>query len=157
MDVRVIVEFARPRVQDRRGSDGGAQPALTHVDERALRSLHQGVEDDARRKPGKWPQLGREREDDVKVPDVEHSHPTRFDPGLLGQRLTLGTMPIAARVVRGVLVTAAGALSDMAAEPRGATLRDVSQDTLLGTSQRPDPFESGALRPHDVRDVKARS
>lgn len=57
----------------------------------------------------------------------------------------------------GCCVSAAGALIDMPAELRGAALRDVGQDTLLGTSQRPDPFESGTMRPHDVRDVKARS
>jgi hypothetical protein len=48
---------------------------------------------------------------------------SRLDRGLLGQRLTFGTMPIAARVVRRVLVSAGFALVDVSAEPRGAALR----------------------------------
>ncbi len=149
-------EFARPRMQDRRGSDGRPEPALAHFHQRALRRPHLGLKDLARGEGSERPKLGGQREDDVEVPDVEHLLPTRFDPGLLGQRLTLGTMPIAARVVRRMLVPARLASVDMPAEPRGAALRDVGQDTLLGTGQRPELFESGAMRPHDVRDVKAR-
>lgn len=156
VDVRMEFEFARPRMQHRGSSDGRAVPVLANLDQRAVRGLHQRVEDDAGRKPGEGPQLGGQRKDDVKVPDVQHSLPTRFDPGFLGQRLTLGTMPIAARVVRGVLVSASGALIDMPAEPRGAALRDVGQDTLLGSAQASNPLESDAMGAHDVRDVEAR-
>ncbi len=132
------------------------QAALAHLHQRALRRLHQGVEDDAGRPCGERPKLGGQRKDDVEVPYVEHSLPTRFDPGLLGQRLTLGTMPIAARVVRRVLAPAGLAAIDMPAEPRGAALRDVGQDTLLGGAQASNPLESDAMGAHDVRDVKAR-
>jgi hypothetical protein len=54
------------------------------------RGNNQSIEDHARRKRGERAKLCGEGEDDVEVPDVEHSLPTRFDPSLLGQRLTLG-------------------------------------------------------------------
>ena len=106
VDVRMELEFARPGMQDRRGADGRLEPASAHVQQRALRRLHQGIEDHAGRKGGERSKLGRQRKDDVEVSYVEHLLLTRLYPGLLGQRLTLGTMPIAARVVRRVLVPA---------------------------------------------------
>src|SRR5260370_35807943 len=92
----------------------------------------------------------------MKVPHVEHSLPTRIDPSFLGQRLTLRTVAIATRVVGRMLVAAPLASIDMAAQPRGAALGDVGQHTLLSRAQSPDPFETGAMRAHGVRDVQAR-
>jgi hypothetical protein len=55
-----------------------------------------------------------------------------------------------------VLVSAGGALIDVPAEPRGAALRNVGQDTLLSGTEASDLFKSSAVRPYDIRNVEAR-
>src|SRR6185437_5952368 len=103
------------------------------------------------------PQFSRKREDDMEVPDVEQPFAALLDPMLLGERLTLRAVPVAARMVRMVLVPARRAVLDMASERRGAALLDVRQHPLLLTRQGVLGFEPRAVRAHDVADVEPRS
>src|SRR6185437_4438533 len=96
-------------------------------------------------------------EDDMEVPDVEQALVAPRDPLLLGERLALRAMPVAARVVRRMLVLALRTVFDMASERRGAALPDVRQHPLLLTRQRVQGFEPRAMRAHDVTDVEPRS
>src|SRR6516164_1333408 len=59
-------------------------------------------------------------EDDVEILAVEEFRVARLDPPRTRQGLTLGAVPIAARVVGDALVPARVALLDMAAERGGA-------------------------------------
>jgi hypothetical protein len=56
-------------MEHERRSDPGAQARLAEGQERARRRAHQRVVDHARREGGQRPQLRRQREDDVKVPE----------------------------------------------------------------------------------------
>ena len=91
----------------------------------------------------------------MKVRHIEHASSLRLDPSLLGQRLTLGTVTVAARVVRRVLVSARGALIEVPAE-RGRTARlDVGQDAALPGAESRDRFELRSVGTNDVRKVEA--
>jgi hypothetical protein len=62
---------------------------------------------------------------------VQHALSLLFDPFLLDQRLTLRTVPIAARVVDGLRVVAACTLLEVTTESFGATLRNIGQHAAL--------------------------
>jgi len=125
VDVGMKAQVARPGVQHQRGAEGGVQAPASKLQQGALRSREERVVDDSWRERGERAQLRWQCEDDVEVPRVEHPRSTRFDPLLLGERLALGAVPIAARVVRGMLVSAPGTSIHVAAEHRGTALRDV--------------------------------
>ena len=155
--VRVEAQVARPGVQHERGTEDGVEAAQAELEQRVGRSAKERVEDLTRREPREQAQLGRQREDDMEVPDVEQALGAPVDPLLLGERLALRTMPVAARVVRRMLVVAPRAVVDMASERRGAALPDVRQHPPLLTRQRVQDFEPRAVRAHDVADVEPRS
>jgi hypothetical protein len=71
----------------------------------------------------------------VEVGRIEQTFPLGFNPLLLVERLTLRAMPVAARVVRWVLVAAMlAAFVQVSAECGRAALGDVRQrPPLLGT------------------------
>jgi hypothetical protein len=78
--------------------------------------------------------LGGQGEDDMKVVHRQEPLETTLDPACLRERLALRAMPIAARVVRGLLVTAGNAHVEVSAERGGPALLDRSQSrALLGT------------------------
>jgi len=74
-------------------------------------------------------------EDDVEILAVEEFRVARLDPPRTRQGLTLGAVPIAARVVGDALVPARVALLDMAAERGGATRRNRPHDAPLGARE----------------------
>ena len=65
-------------------------------------------------------------------------------------------MPVAARVVRWVLMSARLTHVQMAAEYGGAAERDRAQYTTLGGYEGLLGFECPAMRANDVSDVEAR-
>jgi hypothetical protein len=155
--VRVEGQCARPGVQDERGAEHDAEAAVTELEQRLGGGVEQRVEHRLGRELGEGAKLARQREDDVEVPDVEEPLLTLRDPLLLGERLTLRAMPVAARVVRRVLVAARSAEVDMAPERGGAALRDVRQHPPLLARQRMADLELRPMRAHDVADVVLRS
>ena len=112
-------------MKDKRGAELGRKAALPKLEQRVAGGMEEGIVDDTRGEGCELAQLGREREDDVKVGHVEHSHGLRFDPLLLGEGLTLRTMPIAARVVRRVLVAAGCTHVEVPTENGGPAVGDV--------------------------------
>jgi len=129
--------------------------ACSKLGQDLLCTAKQRAIDCARRKRGERPQLRGKRENDVEVPDVEHSCPAFGNPFLLGQRLTFRTVPIATGIVRWVFVAARLTLINVTSESRGAALGDVRQDTLLLPSQPNDGLELSSVITNDVRDVEA--
>jgi hypothetical protein len=67
----------------------------------------------------------------MEVLGVEHALTLLLDPLLLGQRLTLRTMPIATRVEDGLLIRAGRAVLMMTTEGFGAALSNVGQHPAL--------------------------
>ena len=155
--VGVEAKVAGPGMQDERGAEDRAEPALAELEQGLGGSMKERVEDHLRSAASERPQFRRKREDDVEVPDIEQPLAALLDPMLLGERLTLRAVPVAARMVRMVLVPARRAVLDMASERRCAALLDVRQHPLLLTRQRVQDFEPRAVRAHDVADVELRS
>jgi hypothetical protein len=75
-------------------------------------------------------------EDDMKVGLVEQLRLTMLDPLCPGQRLTLWTVPIAARVETVAFVAALIAAFEMSAQRRGATYFDGGHDAPLFARHR---------------------
>ena len=153
VDVWVEAQVARPGVQDERGAEGGGETALCELQERPLGRGEEGLEHDARSEASEGAKLLGQREDDMKVPRVEEMLPTLLDPLFLRERLTLRTVPVATRVVRGVLVATRVALVEMSAEGRRAALGDVGEHSLLRTRER--RLDRGPVSSNDVRQVEA--
>ena len=110
------LELSGPGVKDERRPDGRGEARPCEGCERARCDTKEHVEDAPTSEGCERPKLGGEREYDVEVRHVEHARSLRLDPFLLGQRLTLRAMPIAARVVEWVLVSAGCAYAHMPAE-----------------------------------------
>src|SRR5690606_40564479 len=97
----------------------------------------------------------RAREADGNVLPVQHPLSLLLIRLPLGKRRTFRTVPVAARVVDGLLVVAGRAVLEVTTESLGATLSDVGQHAAL---PRVDPlgcFELRPVSPNDVRDVEA--
>ena len=73
----------------------------------------------------------RKGEDYVHVAGGQEFLPARLQPTVAGLGLTLGTVPISARVVRDGAIPAAGTLIAMPAERGGAATLDGRQDLAV--------------------------
>lgn len=91
----------------------------------------------------------------MKARDVEGALSLLFNPLFLGERLTLWTMPIAARAVDGLFVVTGCALLEVPTESFGTTLGNIGQNSSLPTAQDRARLELFSVSPNDVRDVKA--
>ena len=101
----------------------------------------------------------RHGEDDVEVLAVEQLRGASVDPSRPRQRLTRGTMPVAAAVVPDPPVSTAVARLDMAAEGRGSTLLDGGHHTQVRGRQRgagPGAIHVAVLA-EDLRHAKERT
>ena len=134
MDVRMKLEFAGPGVQDtgdrelrgvleplrvpgeRVESGGGA------LDEQVVQA--RPIESD------QAVQLARHGEDDVEILRGQDARHALLDPARLPQRLALGAMAVATRIVGGPREAARGAHLEMPAERSGATAHHVAGDAL---------------------------
>src|SRR5690606_30435201 len=155
VDVRVVVQLARPGVKYERGAEGRVQVGLPEFEQSASDDTEHRVIDDSRSEDCQRTKFRGQREDDVKVLHVQHALSLLLNPLLLGKRLTFRTVPVAARVVDGLLVVAGRAVLEGTTESLGATLSDVGQHAAL---PRVDPlgcFELRPVSPNDVRDVEA--
>lgn len=157
VDMRMEFELARPGMQNERRANGRGQARSSERSEGPRGDAKERIEDAPTSERRERAKLGGEREDDVKVRHIEHARSLRLDPFLLGQRLTLRAMPVAARVVGGVLVTAGRALIDMPAEGGGSTRLDVNEDAPLAMAERRRRFEPLAVGTNNVCEVEALS
>src|ERR1700691_5900061 len=79
---------------------------------------------------------------------------TTRDPTRLRERLALGAVPVAARVVRGSLETASRAHVQVTAEHGGPALLDRAQRRALLRTQPPALGEGLAVSTNDVRELE---
>src|SRR5258707_2390974 len=92
----------------------------------------------------------RQREDHMHIARREKLLATRRKPAVASARLTLGAVPVAARVVGDGAMSTAGAFIEMAAERGGATPRHGQQhfDVLPG-DPRTASFDESVSRGAD--------
>ena len=107
------------RVRGNRSERGGRGPKEQRVEEALI------LEGDGRH-------VVRHGEHDVKILAVEDLGLPALDPLCARQRLTLGTVPIRAGVIRDALMAAGVALFDMPAEHSRTTRLDCGHHAPLG-------------------------
>jgi hypothetical protein len=155
VDMRMELELARPGMQHEGGADGGGQTRAREAGKGPRCRTKESAEYNAASEAREGPKLCRESEDDVKMRHIEHASSLHLDPLLLGQGLALGTVPIATRVVRGVLVAAREALIEVPTEHGSTAPLDVGQDAALARAKPDDRFELRPVGTNDVRKVEA--
>jgi len=130
MDMRVMFHFLIPGVEDTEKADLGAEMfGITgNFDQRFGTGTEQQRIDKTLVLKGKRCQKPGQCEHDVNVAGGEKFLTARLDPALAGVGLTLGTMPITARVVRDGAIAAARALIHVPAENGGAAAFNGPQD-----------------------------
>ena len=146
MDVRMEFELAGPGVEHGRDADLGAEP-LRIVSE-GEEGLGRGAQEQRKHGPpmceGERSQGGRQREDDVEVVDIEDARHALLDPAGLREALTLRTVSVATRVIRGSFEAALRAHVEVAAQggcpahgdrPQGVPL--LARERLRLTHRRP--------------------
>jgi hypothetical protein len=138
MHVRMVQQILPPRVQDRDETDLRAQVFRVggnRAQRRGAGAKQQIVEHLLVLVRERGNGL-RKREDHMEILDLgqQFSLPV-FEPLRAGERLALGTMAIATRVVGDPLMAARVALLDMTAERGGATQLDGAHRAPLGTTE----------------------
>jgi hypothetical protein len=101
-------------------------------------------------------QFVRQGEDDMEVGNRQERGQSFFEPIVAGDALALGTMAIAAGMVRDALVTAGVALVQMSAEGGGAALDDVAHHLSLRGRRRIPAAILLAVRTENVGDLTGR-
>ncbi len=95
-------------------------------------------------------------EDDVEVVGGQHAFHPLGDPAGLAQALTLGAVPVAARVVGDLAVPAGVAHVEVPAQDRGPAGLDVMHDPAREVAEGMPMTIGLAVRAKDVRDLEAR-
>lgn len=147
-------ELTSPGVQDECHAKLGGETSACEGGEGRGCYAKEGAIDGDRRKRSESAKLSRQRKNHMEMGSIEHASTLFFDPFFLGQCLALGTMAVAARVVRGALVATNSAAIEVAAKRCGAAVGNVRQDALLLPAQTVSRFERRAVLPHDAREVQ---
>jgi hypothetical protein len=133
VQMQVLAQCLTPGVQDEGGGDLAAEPARVGAE------LDKGCRDTCEEQAiygvgitlGERVQLMRQREHEMAVRHRQELGAPGGKPALLGERLALGAMPVAAGVV-GVALRAAGlALRDVTAKGFGAASGDGAHRPML--------------------------
>ena len=151
----MVHEVLPPRVKN--GDEAGLHPEtfLCELRERLGGGLEQDVVENLPVSQGKGIELVRQGEDDVEVLDGEELFPPCLDPLLFLQELTLGAVPVPARVVGYLDMAALLALVDVSPQCRGPADLDgvhgaqMVQGELMGVSVR------GAVSAEDVGHLRS--
>src|SRR5215467_10401159 len=150
-------------MQDRGNADLGTEMlgVSGNRQHRLRRNFEQEVIDHRLVLVGDGSDLGRQREDDVEIGDLQQLGLALFHPGKCLTALTLGAVPIAAAAVRYGGMGAFGVLAarDIAAEPRGAAGLDRAHYLQLGVAHvtAVGLTPSGTEVAEDVRDFQSRT
>ena len=131
-------EVLCPGVKDRGDAEcaalrlsGEVTPILSKGGECCCRSAEQEIVNDPWSVQRQGTKLVRQGEDDVEVLDREEIGASCLDPIGLSQRLTLGAVPVAARVVDGAPVPALVAGFEVTTEGCRSTLTQVADGVEL--------------------------
>jgi len=161
MGVGVKLELPSPGVQDGRDPrlDLGAEPLgiASQGRDGSGGGLEQDVEHDGWALAAKLAQIGRQREDQVKMWHPQNAIKAGLDPSGLGQGLALGAVAISTRVVGGPLESAGRAGIHMPAERGGPARHEVAQDRLPGQGQSVALPVAIEMSPKNVGQLEART
>jgi len=128
-------ELLVPGVQDGGESDGGLELGAGDLEE----GLGDGLEEESQTHLGCPPEervkLLCDGEDDLEVHRGQEQGLLGFGPQLLLQELTLGAVPISARVVGAAGEAAVRTHLEVAAQPLGAAGDDVAHGPGLGSGE----------------------
>ena len=138
MKVRVKDEIASPRMHDAGDADQRADPFAiqSELKNRFTGRLEQQVEKQALVFANKRAQFCGQGEDDMEVAHGQRALHAPGDPASLFERLTLGTVAIATRIVDQALLATGCTYVAMAAERARAADRDVPQRPALHGAER---------------------
>jgi len=138
MQVWVMEQILAPGMEHGQKADLGAEVfgIKGNSGERLRSGRKENVVDGALVLQGEMGQLLRECKDNMEVLNWQQVRQTVFEPTRLSERLTLGTVPIAARVVRDAPQATRVTLIDMTAEHASAALFDSAHDATLLWRQR---------------------
>ena len=126
----VFLQALIPGVQDREEAEFGAEPAriASDFEQRLGARSHQQRVEQLFVLQGELREDSRQREDHMQIAHRQQLFAASFEPALTSAGLTLGTMPIQARVVdEGRRMVAAVAAQAMTAERGGAATGDRGQ------------------------------
>jgi hypothetical protein len=156
VDVGVIPELLIPGVENGDEAGGGPEVVATHVDHGLRGGLEQEGVGGARVATEERIEAVRESEDLVKVENGEQVVDLGLDPERLIQTLTLGTVPVAAGVVDGILTSAVITSLFMATQGRGATCGQRMDDSGFVVCESRNipgvcPEDVSQFRPHFTR------
>jgi hypothetical protein len=152
MDMRMMLQLLVPRVEDTEEADFGAQMSGMASDfEQGLGAgAEQQIVENLLVLQRQGCQKMRKGEDHVHVAGGQEFLPTRLQPTVAGLGLTLGTVPISARVVRDGAIPTAGTLIAVPAERGGAATLDGRQHfEMLAGDPATTRFDEFLPRPAD--------
>lgn len=130
-----LAEVRAPAVEaDPRSADRQTQTDSERA-QRARGASKQGVDDPAGLASVQAVKLMGQGEDQVRVGHIEHLGQAALQPSVLGARTALRAVPVAARVVVPVLVTAVAASQALPAQSRCAAGADAPPRLGLGAAQ----------------------
>ncbi len=150
MHVGVKPKLLVPSMQHNRGAKSRSESASCKHTQCGCGAGKEQPKNDSGSKGGERTQLGGHRKDNVKMCDIEQPASLVFNPLLLHQRLTLRTMPIAARVICRVLETAGLTDIKMAAERGRAASRNIGQHSALLSAEPDRLLESRTMLSDDI-------
>jgi hypothetical protein len=138
MHVEMLVQVLPPGMEDHRGPQASAQPAWVTPEgvQRVPRALEEERVEDTGISLGQRIQGVGECKHTVEIRDGQEIGQARLDPPGLGQRLALGAMPIATRMVPGLIRAAVVALQQVPTEGGRPALLDRAHHPELLPSQR---------------------
>ena len=133
MDVRMMLQFLVPGVEDTEKADLRTQmPGMASDFEQGLGAgAEQQIVENLLVLQSQGRQKMRKGEDHVHVAGGQEFLLARLEPAVAGLGLTLGTVPISARVIRDGAIPAAGTLIAVPAECGGAATLDGRQDLAM--------------------------
>jgi len=157
--MQVLREILPPRVQHRGNADHPAKVLriAAEGEQRVDRGAEEQRVDHARIALRERIEQMRECKDDVEVRNGQEVGVARREPSFLGERLTLGAMPVAAGVVRDPHRAAAVTRLPMPAEDGGAAGLDRAQHSLLDGGEAVRATVRVAMGAHDVRELHSRT
>src|SRR6516165_7477839 len=161
MNVRMVGSLSSPAVEHSGGADASAEMLGVRCNrqQRLGGGAEQQVADHCLVLVGDYPNLSRQREDDVEIADRQQIGLAGRKPILRLRTLTLWAMAITARVVSDAAVAAILAALDMAAECGRAALLNRRDDLELTQAHMPGigPAPVCSMAMKDVCDLQPRA
>jgi hypothetical protein len=157
MQVGMEHELPSPGMKHGGEAKKSAESVLSEGEEGFGGGLEEESEDDSGVALGDGPELARQREDDVEVVGRQQAEFLVVEPSVLGEVETLGAMPVAARVIRGLGIAATRADVEVSTEPGGAAVLDGPHRLSLLGGQSVLLTKGLSMIAEDIGDIEERS